>query len=330
MIRYAALLGLHFLVNFALLDGNVVVSHPIHHDDYSILGASIRDLRVPMVRPVSTLAIAVFGDVGDTVAFLLLNLALVACVLLCIRFVELLVRDGRRLPLLGFVAAGALALGFSAIVDWTKYMGLITNLTSALTGLAAMCALALAANDPRRERTMLAAGLALATISFFGKEDFGAPLVALGVLLAALKRSRPWTTAALALPAMFIVALLFNRGVGSVFVSGTTGPGDPYYVDLSPSSLVVAFARMLFATTYENMVIGACLAVLAVAIVVNRANTLLAIRLAALPAIAVCMLSANTIFPNHAFAYYAFVPFSLMCVTLVAAAYAVGERGTWR
>ena len=41
MIRYLALLGLHFLINFGLLPDNVVVSHPVHHDDYSNLGASI-------------------------------------------------------------------------------------------------------------------------------------------------------------------------------------------------------------------------------------------------------------------------------------------------
>src|SRR5687767_13565570 len=138
LLRYLALLGMHFVINFALVPDNAVVSHPIHHDDYTNLGQSLRDLRFPSARPVSTLAIAAVAQLGSDRAYLVLNLALVACVLLCLRFVELWVRGGQPLPLLGFVAAGALAFEFAFVTDWTKYTGLLTNLSSALPGLVAM------------------------------------------------------------------------------------------------------------------------------------------------------------------------------------------------
>ena len=51
----------------------------------------------------------------------------------------------------------------------------------------------------------------------------------------------------------------------------------------------------------------------------------LVLRLALLPALAVCMLAGNSIFPNHAFAYYAFVPITLLCATLATSVYAVAE-----
>jgi hypothetical protein len=37
------------------------------------------------------------------------------------------------------------------------------------------------------------------------------------------------------------------------------------------------------------------------------------------------MLAGNSIFPNHAFAYYAFVPTALLCATMATCVYEVAE-----
>ena len=323
LLRYVALLGVHFVVNFALLADSVVVSHPVHHDDYTNLSQSLREFDILSARPVSTFGVAVLSRLGSSTAYVLLNLALVACVLLSLRFVELLARNGRALPATGFLAAGALALAFALVIDWTKYMGLVTNLTSALSGLTALCTLAAASIDPVRERRLAWAAVVIAAISFFAKEDFGLPIVLCAGVLAVQKRTRLWTIVACAMPALFAAALVFNREVGSVFVSGTLAPTDPYFVDLSPVSVVKSLAAMLLANGHAKAVVVAATVAGALAVFMHRRNVPLALRLALLPALAVGMLAGNSIFPNHAFAYYAFVPIALLCASLAAFAYAI-------
>jgi hypothetical protein len=325
MLRYLALLGVHFVVNFALLADSVVVSHPVHHDDYTNLSQSIRQFDILTARPVSTFAVTLLSRLGSDNAYLLLNLALVACVLLCLRFVELLTRDGRALPTLGFIAAGTLAFAFALVIDWTKYMGLVTNLTSALSGLVVLCLLAGALIDPDRERRLGMAAIALAAVSFFAKEDFGLPILVCAAFATYVRRTRFWAGALVTLIALFGAAIVFNREVGSVFVLGTAASSDPYFVDLSPVSVATSLGRMLLANGHAKVVVASALLAAAVAIFVHRRNVALVLRLALLPVLAVCMLAGNSIFPNHAFAYYAFVPIALLCATLATSVYAVAE-----
>jgi hypothetical protein len=325
MLRYLALLGVHFVINYALLADSVVVSHPVHHDDYANLSQSLRQFDILTARPVSTFGVAVLSRLGSSTAYLLLNLALVACVMLCLRFAELLTRKGRPLPTIGFLAAGALAFEFALVIDWTKYLGLVTNMTSALSGLMALCALAAAAINPVRERKLAIAAVVIAAVSFFAKEDFGLPVVVCAAFIALVKRTRFWTAVAAATAALFASAIVFNRAVGSVFVSGTLSSSDPYFVDLSPVSVATSLARMLLANGHARVVVATALLAVAVAMFVHRRNVPLALRLALLPVLAVCTLAGNSIFPNHAFAYYAFVPIALLCASLATSIYAVAE-----
>ena len=328
MLRYLALLGVHFVVNYALLADSVVVSHPVHHDDYTNLSQSLRRFDILTARPVSAFAVAVLSRLGASTTYLLMNLALVACVLLCIRFVELLTRDGRPLPTTGFLAAGALAFEFSHVIDWTKYLGLVTNLTSASSGLVALCALAAALIDPMRERKLAIAAVFFATLSYFAKEDFGLPIVVVAAFAAFVRRTKLWAGVAATLIALFAAAIVFNRVVGSVFVSGTTTSGDPYFIDLAPLSIASALARMLLATGHAKVIVAVTLLAAAIAIHAHRDDASLAQRFALPLVVAVSMLAGNSIFPNHAFAYYAFVPIALLCATLATSIYEVAEERT--
>lgn len=330
MTRYLALLGLHFLINFGLLPDNVVVSYPVHHDDYANLSASFEEFRILSPRPVSALVIAFVAQLGTERAYLVLNLLVVASVFLSLKFVELFVRNGRPLPPLGFVAGGTLALGFAAIVDWTKYFGLLTNLASALPGLGALYTIAMLDNDESRVRTLVPLVLLLAALSFFAKEDFALPILIATASLAVLHRTRRWAAMTLAVAILFAAALLFNRIVGSVFVSGTRSPSDPYFIDLSPWSLASSLGRMLLASSHARMVAAVTLAAVVVAIAVNRHDRPLSFKLAALVLISLSMLAPNSIFPNHAFAYYAFTSVAMLSATLAVAFYAAAGRSRER
>lgn len=322
MLRLLALLGLHFLVSFALLPDNVLVSHPVHHDDYTNLAAGLAAKRDLGARPISTLLIAATADLGPQFAYSALNLLVVLCVWLSLRFVELYARDGRPLPIAGFVAAGVLALAFPTIVDWTKYFGLLTNLSSAVFALAAMCLMPLMRARPERAFPLGAAMFALVALSFWSKEDFALPLLVTAAGIFVTGGRLRWAGVTAGIGILFAAALAWNRRVGSVFVSGMRGPDDPYYMDLSPVSLVKTFAAMFLEAGFTRALLSATLVLVTIALVAKAPDRTAKIRLATLPAIALSPLLPYAIFPNHAFAYYGFLASTLLAATLVAAAYA--------
>jgi hypothetical protein len=322
MIRLLALLGLHFLVSFVLLPDNAVVGHPIHHDDYANLAQRLDQSRGLHARPVSTFAIAAVASLGPQFAYAAQNVLLVLCVWLGLRFVELFVREGRPLPALGFVATGILAFSFPSIVDWTKYLGLLTNLTSAAFGLAAMVLMATLRLKPDHPGVREVVLVVLVALSFWAKEDFALPLLGTAAAIALSGGGRRWVGITAGIGALFAGAILYNRFVGSVFVSGMRQPDDPYFVDLSPGSLWATFARMMLETRYARSLVVLTLVVAAAAVLLARVDWRARLRIAALPVIALSVLVPYAIFPNHAFPYYAFLPVAMLAAVLPAAAYA--------
>jgi hypothetical protein len=325
VIRFFALLGLHFLVNFAMLGENSVVSHPVHHDDYSILAARLEDFRVLSPRPLSALVIATLGSLGRESAYVGQNLLLVACVFLCLRFAELTLRNGRPLPTAGFLAAGVIALAFPAAVDWTKYFGLLTNLSSALFGLAALCLAARLYHDATRAPKLAPWILLLVALSFLAKEDFAVPLVVASIAFAITSNARLWVRIGAAIILMFGAVMMLNRLIGSVFVSGMRGPDDPYFISLAPLSILRGYGHWLFGGTFQIALTAAvCIAALG-AIVMHRRDRRFAVKVVSLGVIPLGLLGPYTIFPNHMFTYYAFLPFAMLAALLAVAVYAMRE-----
>jgi hypothetical protein len=320
MVRFLALLGLHYLLNFLLLPDNAVVPHPVHHDDYDNLATSLGAFAPLGVRPVSSLVIAAVAELGPRLSYGVLNLLTVVCVYLCVRFVELFLRRGEPLPSAAFVAAGAMALGFAGIVDWTRYLGLLTNATSAVLGLAALCLIARLDSQPRQDGSLAPLIVLVAALSFLAKEDFVLPLLVATTALALVAGRARWLALAGGIAVLFAAVLLFNREAGSPFVTGSASPDAPYYMALAPASLFATFKRLLLASTQAKWIVTfACVAVVA-AIVVHRRERALALRLAALPLMAFSLLVPNALLPNHVAPFYAFVPLALLAATLAAAA----------
>jgi hypothetical protein len=165
----------------------------------------------------------------------------------------------------------------------------------------------------------------LVALSFGAKEDFVLPLLGTAVAIALAGGGRRWWAIAGGIGGLFAATIVYNRLVGSVFVSGMRGAGDPYFVDLSPGSLWATFAKMLLEPRYSRSLVLATLVVVTAALLrapIDRGGR---IRFAALPAIAVSALVPYCIFPNHVFVYYAFPVVVLLAAVLATSAYAAAQ-----
>lgn len=323
MTRYLALLAVYFLVGFALLGTYGILAHPIHQDDYSILGWPFRWEVFAGPRPLSNLLIAGLGTVGATLSYILLHMLVVGVVWLAIRFAEIILRGGQRLPTGGFLAVGLIAFSYPAMADWSRYLGLITNLSSAVPGLIAMCMLARLQLGVARPGLWRAGVLVLATISFFSKEDFGLPILGTAACLALAGRDRAMGWLTMAIGALFALSLLFNRMMNSAFLSGGRHASDPYATSFAPASILHGMKALLLHTEHGRWVTGlACAAALLLAMVRWREHRLF-LRIVLLVAAPLSILLPYAVLPNHLKPYYSFVTTAMLASAFAAFCYAL-------
>lgn len=331
MLRLLALSGLHLIANFALLGRFGVVSHPIHHDDYGILGAHFHWGILLGPRPVSNAIIAGFAALGPELGYVLLNLLTVVVVWLSLRFAELFVRDGRPLPVFGYLAAGLIALSYPAIADWSRYFGLVTNLSSAVLGLIVMCLLARLDRAQAHSTGVRVAILLLAAACFFAKEDFALPILVTGACLAFLRRDRAMLLLTVSIGIVFGLALAFNRVAGSAFISGGGRASDPYAVDFRPASVLRGLDTLLLQTAHGRWVTGLAFGTaLLLALLRWRDDRPLVLRAIALPVAAISVLLPYAVLPNHLMPYYGFTTVAMLASAIAACGYAMVETRALR
>lgn len=326
MLRLLALSGLHLIANFALLGSFGVVSHPIHHDDYGILGAHFHWGILLGPRPVSNGFIAGFAALGPELGYVLLNLLTVGVVWLSLRFAELFVREGRPLPVPGYLAAGLIALSYPGIADWSRYLGLVTNLSSAILGLIVMCLLVRLQRD-NAPATGFRVGVALlAAMCFFAKEDFALPILLTGACVAFLRRDRAMLLLTVSIGILFGLALAFNWMAGSAYISGGRGASDLYAIDFGPASVLHGLDTLLLHTAHGRWVTGLAFGVaLLLAIARWRDDRPLVLRAITLPVAAISILLPYAILPNHLMPYYSFPTIAMLASALAACGYAIAE-----
>lgn len=242
---------------------------PMHHDDYAVLGASLRDMLSLVERPVSTCIAYVMGYFGPGFSYALLNLLMALVPGLVLSFVL------RLLEVRGTVLAGAVfgifVFGHASAIEHGRYLGLITNLTSHAFGV---CAMLLLLSGWRRQARLPLAGATLAyALSAFAKEDFLLPPLLLIVYLVSEDRIRAkagivaearqlpsWWTLPLAFAGLAIGSVAYNVAVRSPFLAGVgkaAASADPYALTLAPGALWHNFIRLTWESAHWQCLVWA-------------------------------------------------------------------------
>lgn len=257
-LKYLIVASLTYWVfNFILIPNTL---SPVHHDDYSVLGAGIESMRWFIERPISTNIAYFMGEMGATFAFGLLNFFTIAVPVMvlyfCTRLLEIKI---------GWVLATAFSvMTFShlAAFEHGKYLGLITNLTSHFFGCLALIALVHARGKP----SSLAGSLAVIAygLSVFSKEDFLLPPLLLIAYLGAEiffprkvlpkdatkdqgDERRWWRKMSLLFVGVAGASFLFSLLVRNPFVAGAfgnLGAAAPYAVNFSPLIIWESFVKL--------------------------------------------------------------------------------------
>ncbi|HZY20067.1 MAG TPA: hypothetical protein VFE82_16470 [Ramlibacter sp.] len=235
---------------------------PMHHDDYAVLGASLRNILALVERPVSTYLAYAMGHFGIGFSYSLLNLLTAIVPGLVLAFVLQLFHV--RGSLLAGAAFGLVVFGHSSAIEHGRYLGLITNLTSHAFGVGAM--LLLLSGWRSKAWLSLAAGILSYALSAFAKEDFLLPpLLLIAHLMLEDRMRQPADLATKphrcplqsVLMATFvgiaIVSVGYNFFVRSPFLAGLANPAaaaDPYALTLTPMALWSNFLRLTWEYAY--------------------------------------------------------------------------------
>lgn len=318
LLNFVLLLALQALLNFRLLTDNLLIAHPIWHDDYNNLSLSFSSFSVASPRFVSTFLITCVAALGPKLAYVALNLLTLTFVYLSLRFVEMFVYAGRRLPILAFAGAGAGALAFPYIIDWTKYLGLLTNLSSGIFGLLSMIALSAYGHRLWSARRALPLALGFAYLAFFAKEDFGLPILLVAMTFALLQRGRRWPHIIAALAAGFAAAMLYNRLVGSPFTAGAQSTTAPYYVSIAPQSLLHSYRYYLTDSGYTRWLLAGTLLSLLIPCVFVSQRPEFVLKRICLLLIPFSLVAPYSVLPNHLTGYYGLTWCTLLCAAAAA------------
>jgi hypothetical protein len=233
----------YVLVFFLLAPGNSLISYPVHHDDYNNL--SIRwpphIHTVPLSsfppRPVSYYLLALLSSLGIPVYYLALHAFTLgyAWGVLCIA-VRLLQPWTFGLPVL--FSAAAAAFGIENAIEYSKYTGLITSLSSGFFAVLAILVM-IHFHDRAFPFLTLVSTLLLAAMSLFAKEDFPLPILLSAAWIAWANRRSPtalrWYVLFGSLLLVAAAAVAYNKIAASPFTAGTEGTYKP---DFSAASIL--------------------------------------------------------------------------------------------
>lgn len=273
-LRYALAAALiHWLVNFVFLTNTL---SPLHQDDYFMLGAGFGDFKFPVERPVSTNLVFFMGGMGQNFSFFLLNFLTVLIPILVLYFVSSLLNA--RIGLVGVLVFSAMTFFHHSTFEHSKFLGLITNLSSHFFGCLTLVLL-LHARQKLSWVLVLVSAFFYA-LSVFSKEDFVLPPL-LFIVYFILKlyfpvfegrakntvdtdRARKWVAiVALLLTSIAFLSILYSVIFRNPFVAGAVGDlsgNSPYAVVVSPKVFLASLIKLTF--EYAPVSTGACIGAL--------------------------------------------------------------------
>lgn len=199
------------------------------------------------------------------------------------------------------------ALSFDHVPEYVFYSGLVTNLVSATTGLAAL--LLLDRDAPGiRGRLAVACGTALFAASLLAKEDFAAA-VFVALALRAIEQGRlrrgkgygAWLVLVVLATAQ---GLFLAWSLGQGRASFLRSAADTYRPDFTPASLARTTLEYLTCSVGAAFVTGVQLAVLAIVLLAGRATV--SRRSLGVLAVTLALVAPYAALPRHFYPYYAF------------------------
>lgn len=279
---------------YGLTPGNALFFHPIHHDDYAALAA---EPVLHATRPLYYLFVGLLAGGGMTAyyaAMHLLTVVLNAQVLLL-----LTQRFALQRPLLPVLATLMLTFAHPVMVEVGRY-NLLTNLLAGTLSLAAAAQYRAYLQGGGRLR--LVAGTAALTLGLLAKEDFVLPVLVLSgaALLTEPRRKQAWWPLVLGLTAAVLTIGAARLLTGSTFVSGSSDPTAPYFINPDPRSVLSTLMRYLSYTGATALQNWWWLGLIAFSVAVRRRLVQPWILLAGLS-----LTLPYALLPNHIYSYYA-------------------------
>ncbi len=308
LIITAAVFGVHLGLLWWSAGGGPLIGFAVHHDDFRNLSyASLSDLPSLAVRPVSTAVLGFLSVSGERTYYVALHVLVVAYVTLVVCFMLRLFPQQGGTGALLVLASIVGALSFDHVPEYVFYSGLVTNLVSATTGLAALLLLDRDASGTRA-RLGVVCGTALFAASLLAKEDFAAAVFVALALRAIeqgrLRRGRGYG-------AWLVLAVLATAT--GLFLAWSLGPGrasflrsaaDTYRPDFTPVSLVRTTLAYLTCSAGASFATGVQLAALTIVLLAGRATT--ARRSLGILAVTLALVAPYAALPRHFHPYYAF------------------------
>lgn len=309
ILTFGLFFTVFIFVHYLCESENVIQSFPFHHDDFDLLALVPNWQFLGGPRPVAWTLFAIFSLGGHSAYYAALNVLTVSYPALVTIFLFRFFR--LRATVVGYASAAIIAFSAPTIVDSTKYLGLIIDPISANFAILAVLLLTF---RPRTYQRVVSAGFAVFyAFAVFTKEDvLFPPLLIAGYEFfrsrrestdsaerngrAALNLAIAASVVVLWVPYNFVIAKSpFNGG-------GAAVPTDPYFISLSPASVISVYWQYISASAYSlALFIVAGLSSLVLLFLFSSEQRL---RLVLIIVCIMSLIGPYALLPNHVFAFY--------------------------
>lgn len=304
---------LYFTLSLTLPIDSTFLNYPIHHDDYTNLSRNLNNLSFFVPRPVSTSIINIIGNLGHTSYLLWQNMMSVLFFFFCVKFVNSLYETS--IPRILIAVALATCIMSPHSVEFQKYTGLATNISSAVFGIVSLVFINTAKGKFKSKYFF--SSCIFFFLSMLSKEDFWVPtLIYPSFAWLENKHNRQRVNPSSYFASTFTLTLIaatvifFNHYVGSQFISSSSGT---YRSDFG----LVSIAKTLTVYLTQDKLTFWLVVLNFLSAILDYINRKAIFSFFAITA-TITLIAPYTVLPNHVFLYYSFTWQIFLTCSLVA------------
>lgn len=251
ILSFVMISSVFYLMSYYSVSDLQPSSIPVHHDDYTNYSSSTSGIIWSWIRPLSTVLIYALSTLGPDWLIWTVRILVVAYVFMCWNILRVFVGPGQYWISLALFSMSVLSSPI--IVEYARYTGMITHMTSGCLGLAAVNFLF--KYDRNNSYIWICVSVIFLLLSSLAKEDF-ILFYAFSFVYVLFKSKKSLNKQVLIGLIGLVISLLMVAGSKFFAESSFLGVSDaqhPYFIDISPISVAMTVWSYLMGSGHPAM-----------------------------------------------------------------------------
>jgi len=307
-IIFIVLFSSYFIVDILFLPHNHFIGFPIYMDDYKAFAYTFQSISWAHPRPIMFLIAPLFASLGITGIYFTMIFGDILICTLTLYFIEKFLNA--PLKVFWILCYGIVLFSFPFILDVSKFLGLLINITSSFFGIVSLILL-LAALREHKIKFYILSGL-FYCLTLYTKEDFILPnFVLLTYLMFFESHDKNHRKSLVLFTCFSLIAVIslfaYNKYVAHSVFTGMGSNEPPYFVNTHVSSILLTTWNYLTSHPYLSLLFTSAISIFIALIALSSSTKQFSLlTLTTLLIIVLTLIAPYSVLPNHFCYFYIF------------------------